>query len=107
MIPLGKAKLIEHRHATGIEVKSWDLSPWGGPRVFLGAVTQPLPEPGTTVDRGTLRLDTGTGEVWKLEPGDPGPKIGAAGVARRALGLGTLGLAAAAGLLLAGMMGRR
>lgn len=107
MIPLGQAKLIEHRHTTGALVKSWDLSPWGGPRVFLGPVTQPMPEPGTTVDRGTLRLDTGTGEVWKLEEGDPKPKIGLPGVASGALNAGILGMAAAAGLLLAVLMGRR
>lgn len=76
---LGKAKLVEHPHESGITAKSWDLSPWGGPMVFLGAATSPLPPAGTTVDKANLRVDTGTGEVWQLELGDPPPSVGRTG----------------------------
>ncbi len=106
MIPLGKAKLVENEHATGVTVKSWDLSPWGGPMVFLGPITQPLPPPGTTVDRDNLRLDTGTGDVWQLEAGDPPPKVGMPGAVGTAFKFGPLAAAAIIGLVFASLRSR-
>lgn len=76
---LGDARLVESTHPDGARVRSWDLTTFGGPRVFMGPVTQELPV-GTT-DRGTLRLDTFTGSVWMLEEGDPPPTLGVPGMA--------------------------
>lgn len=106
MIYLGLAKLVEATHPTGIRVKSWDLTPWGGPEVFLGAITQPMPPIGTTVDRGGLRLDTNRGRVWKLEEGDPGPRFGTPGLLG-AVNMQTLAMFAVGAYVLSGMMGVR
>ena len=76
---LGTAKLVESTHVTGARVKSWDLTPFGGPLVFMGRVESPLPA-GTT-DRGNLRLELNTGKVWQLEGGEPGPTAGPPGTA--------------------------
>ncbi len=79
---LGEAKLVESDRTVGgktVRAQSWDLRPWGGPAVFMGPVEQQLPV-GTT-DRGTLRLDTFSGSVWRLEAGDPPPTLGVPGVA--------------------------
>lgn len=78
---LGQADLVESIHETGARVRSYDLSPWGGPPVFMGPVEQPLPT--GTLDRGNLRLETLTGGVWLLQEGDPLPTIGAPGGALR------------------------
>ena len=98
---LGVAKLVEHKHETGVTVKSWDLTPWGGPLVFLGPVTSPLPPKGTTVDRGTLRVDTGSGEVWKLEGGEAPPAVGPTGRGGTPIGMVPLALVALGALWLA------
>lgn len=102
---LGKAKLVESRHASGQRVKSWDLSQWGGPLVFMGPVGQALP--GGTTDRGTLRLETATGRVFNLEAGDPPPSTGTVGYTQRPLNLLTLVGVVGASLLLGKMRRRR
>lgn len=82
---LGKAKLYEHRHGTGALVRSYDLTPWGEIPLFVGPVDQPLAE--GTVDRGNLRVELQTGNVYLLQPGDPAPSIGKPGAAIPAAGL--------------------
>lgn len=79
MKSLGQAELVDRLHETGALVRYWDLTPFGGPMVFMGPVTQQLPV--GTIDRGNLRLDTYTGAVWVLEAGDPKPTIGSPGAA--------------------------
>lgn len=75
MILLGTAKLVEGPHPSGVTIKQYDLSPWGGPLVPLGAATSPLPPAGSTRDFGQLRIDLGTGETWKLEGKEPPPTL--------------------------------
>ena len=69
--------------------------------VFMGLTSSPLAV--GTVDRGNIRLDTQTGEVWILEAGDPPPTIGAAGGAMSLTPL----LWIVGGAIALGMMGRR
>lgn len=75
---LGKAPLIEHTHETGRRVRSADLSPFGGPAVFLGPIEQKITT--GSVDRGVLRLVLPSLDVFQLAPGDPPPTIGGKGV---------------------------
>ena len=74
----GKADLIPVDHVNGPS-KAWNLKPFGGPEVFMGLQTQPLPATDTFVDRGALRLNARNGDVYILEPGDPPPTVGKTG----------------------------
>lgn len=77
---IGKAQLITYKHSTGIQAQGWALNPWIPNLVLhMGAAGSPLPPPGSTVDRGMLRIDTGTGDVYQLVAGDPPPKLGPTG----------------------------
>ena len=76
----GKADLIPVSHESGVPSKAWNLKPFGGPEVFMGAQTQPLPSTDTFVDRGNIRLNARNGEVFILEPGDPPPTVGKTGI---------------------------
>lgn len=102
---LGVAKLTHGVHSSGMLTKSWDLTPWGGPMVFLGPLTQPLPT-GTT-DKGDLRIELNTGKVWRLVPGDAPPTVGPPGEVTQTPLRGAWMLAVAGGALLLAAATRR
>ena len=76
---LGKAQLVQTRHESGLTAKSLDLTPFGGPMIFLGLANSPLPV--GTMDRGPLRVSFPALDVFQLAPGDPPPTIGGTGAA--------------------------
>lgn len=111
MKAIGKAQLIDVAHSSGVPSKAWDLKPFGGPEVFMGAKTQPLPATDTFVDRGGLRLNARNGDVFQLEAGDPPPTVGSTGKIglfslRTALIVGVVAYMLAGGGVLKGLFGR-
>ncbi len=90
---LGTAKLYDHIHETGAEVRSYDLNPYGvSAPLFMGPITQALPTGTRDVDG--LRIELQTGKVYLLGEGLPfQPKrIGAMGSAT--LPIATVAIAA-------------
>lgn len=75
---LGKAQLVQRTHESGMVVKDADLTPFGGPLIFLGRTDQPVPT--GTLDRGPLRLEMPSLNVYQLTGGEAPPTIGGKGV---------------------------